>query len=239
MISKEVAKELANKYQTSSLNVWREYFQHLFLSYFYQQPETDKIYFKGGTALRFIFKSPRFSEGLDFTASLKDAKTIEEILIKTLSEIEREGVKTSLGEAKTTTGGYLAIVSFRNNGDTIKIQVEFSLRPGKKKSETTIIAGEFIPPYNIVHLAKNELVDEKIAALLNRKKPRDFYDLYFILRDDLLSAEEKKILPKALEALKSTSINFSQELKEFLPKSHWLIIRDFPATLEREIKRFV
>ncbi len=239
MISKEIIKELINKYQTSEPNVWREYFQHLFLSYFYQQQETDKIYFKGGTALRLIYKSPRFSEDLDFTVSLRDIKTIEGIVIKTLSEIEREGVKASLHEAKPTTGGYLAIASFRNNGDTIKIQMEFSLRPGKKRGETTVIAGDFIPPYNIVHLAKDELVAEKIAALLNRKKPRDFYDLYFILRADLLPPEKKKILPETLDTLKSANINFSRELKEFLPKSHWTIIRNFSAALEREIGRFI
>lgn len=239
MISKEAIKKLTDKYQTFEPNVRREYFQHLFLSYFYQQTETDKIYFKGGTALRLIFRSPRFSEDLDFTVSLRDVKIIEEIVIKTLAEIEREGIKTSLHEAKFTTGGYLAVVSFQNNGDTVKIQLEFSLRQGKNRGETAIVAGDFIPPYNIVHLAKDELVAEKIAALLNRKKPRDFYDLYFILRADLLPAAGKKILPEALAALKSTSINFNKELKEFLPKSHWLIIRDFPATLEREIRQFI
>lgn len=259
MISKEAIKELARKYQTADINVWREYFQHLFLSYFYQQPETDKIYFKGGTALRIIYNSPRFSEDLDFTSVIEDAKAIEKAIIGALSEIEREGIKTEIHEAKRTTGGYLAYATFKNNSDTVKIQTEFSFRKikgkGIKKTITTndfkgimmqgatatvtAIIGDFIPPYTVMQLAKEELIAEKIAALLNRKKPRDFYDLYFILRADLLPAEEKKILPEALKALKSADINFNRESKEFLPKSHWLIIRDFPATLEREIKRFI
>ena len=62
MISIAKIKELATKYQTTELNVIREYFQHLFLSYFYQQSTAGSIYFKGGTAMRTIYRSPRFSD---------------------------------------------------------------------------------------------------------------------------------------------------------------------------------
>jgi predicted nucleotidyltransferase component of viral defense system len=62
MIANDALKTLATKLQTTELNVRREYFQHLFLSYFYQQPLADWIYFKGDTALRMLYNSPRFSE---------------------------------------------------------------------------------------------------------------------------------------------------------------------------------
>ena len=39
----------------------------IFLSYLYQEPGSEKLLFKGGTALRIVFKSPRFSEDLDFS----------------------------------------------------------------------------------------------------------------------------------------------------------------------------
>lgn len=74
MIADHVLKSLATKFQTTELNVRREYCQHLFLSYFYQQPLTDHIYFKGGTALRTLYNSPRFSEDLDFSASITDIR---------------------------------------------------------------------------------------------------------------------------------------------------------------------
>ena len=48
MISEEFITDLANKYQTNGLNIRREYFQYLFLYYFYQQPKAASIYFKGG-----------------------------------------------------------------------------------------------------------------------------------------------------------------------------------------------
>ena len=239
MISQEIIKKITDKYQTTELNVRREYFQHLFLSYFYAQPETDKIYFKGGTALRLIYNSPRFSEDLDFSSSLKDIKKIEHAVVTALSEIEREGSEVGIDEAKETTGGYLAAVNFKNNSHTTIIQLEISFREGKKKGEVATIASDFIPPYTLVQLSQSMLIAEKIKALLDRKKPRDFYDLYFILRAGLLSAEEKSILSEALEALKKVDIQFDQELKIFLPKSHWPVIRNFSTMLEREIKKFL
>jgi len=38
--------------------------------------------------------------------------------------------------------------------------------------------------------------------------------------------------------VKKTRINFEHELKIFLPRSQWAIVRDFKQTLEREIERF-
>ena len=99
------------------------------------------------------------------------------------------------------------------------------------------IVSDFVPSYTIIALAREQLVDEKIHALLFRKKARDFYDLYFILRANLLPSYKKDVLPEVLETLKQSRTDFDQELKAFLPKSHWALIRGFPATLEREIER--
>jgi hypothetical protein len=50
MIANDALAALRTKYHTTELNVQREYMQHLFLSYLYQQPQASRIYFKGGTA---------------------------------------------------------------------------------------------------------------------------------------------------------------------------------------------
>ncbi len=68
MLNKETLQKLAIQYQTSLFpNIVREYFQHLFLSELYKFPDGEKMLFKGGTALRVIYGSPRFSEDLDFS----------------------------------------------------------------------------------------------------------------------------------------------------------------------------
>ena len=239
MLSQDQIKNIANKYQTTELNVKREYFQHLFLSYFYQQPEVDRIYFKGGTALRIIYNSARFSEDLDFSSSYTGVEEIEKALESTLNQIEKEGIEVDLEEAKTTSGGFLSLVHFKTADERISIRLEVSLREGEKKGEVVTVAGDFIPPFTIVSLERSQLVDEKIQALLSRKKPRDFYDLYFILRKDLLPPQKKDILSEALKTLASSDINFEAELKQFLPRSQWAIIRNFKSTLETEINRFI
>lgn len=236
MITQEEITSLKNKYQTSEENIIREYFQHLFLSYFYQQPKTNKIFFKGGTALRLFYKSPRFSEDLDFSTNLSDKNEIETLLITVLEEIEKEGTPTDLQEATTTTGGYLANLMFQKN-PPINIKLEISFRKEQKRGELFTSVNDFVPAYTVLMLTKELLVDGKIQALLTRRKPRDFYDLYFMLRADMLLPQKKSILPQVLEELRRTKINFGVELKQYLPKSHWMIIKDFKKTLEREINR--
>ena len=112
MTLKEI-DELATRYQVSPLSVAREYCQHNFLASFYNQPESKKILFKGGTALRIIFKSPRFSEDLDFTGIHNPAyHEIEEAITNVLSDLNMWGFDIDLREAKKTNGGYLAKIYF-------------------------------------------------------------------------------------------------------------------------------
>lgn len=240
MISEEEIQKLTNKFQTSQINVRREYFQHLFLSYFYQLPKAANIFFKGGTALKLLYQSPRFSEDLDFDCALIDYKEIENLLEETLAQIEKENIKFNLKEAKQTSGGFLATISFEAFEQPIDLRLEISLREVEKKGEVMgVTNSDYVPPYNITAVAQEQLVAGKIEALLSRKKPRDFYDLYFMLRAQMLPPEKKNILPQVLLDLQKLDINFEAELKQFLPKNQWAIIRDFEAILEREIKRFI
>lgn len=241
MIALDKLQSLANKKQTTEQNIRREYIQHLFLSYFYQQPQTATIFFKGGTALRLVYNSPRFSEDLDFSTSSGEIKPTEDAIQDALREIEREGIGTELIEAKETSGGYLAVIHFKLPTGVVAVQLEISFRDREARGEVVTIGdnNDFVPPYTLMVLRREQLVNQKIQALLTRQKPRDFYDLYFILRANLLPAAEKSVLPQVLEKLAKANIPFSQELERFLPKSHWPIVKDFRLTLEREIEKFI
>lgn len=239
MLSGEFIKKIAVKHQTTEFNVKREYFQNLFLSNLYRHPESNKILFKGGTALKIIYSSPRFSEDLDFSSSIENTRAIENILLETMVEIEREGLKIKIEEAKRTSGGYLANLSFGWKKESVEIQLEISLRKKKIKGEVITIANDFVPAYLLVQLEEKKIIEEKIKALLTRQKPRDFYDIYFILRSGLISPKERKVLPRILNSLRKYPGSFDRELKQFLPKNHWPLIKNFGASLERELKRFI
>lgn len=239
MIAQDQIQKFFIKYQTNRLNVMREYLQHLFLSYFYQLPEASEIYFKGGTALRIVYQSARFSENLDFDTNKKNIPRIENCLLEVLAKIEKENIQANLQEAKTTSGGYLSTINFMLFGLTIPIQIEISFREKNNKGELATITSDFIPPYTIVVLKQEQLIAQKMRALLARRKARDFYDLYFILRKQLPIQDKNTIFKEVLIALRSSDINFEVELKQFLPKSHWMIVKDFKNTLKREIQRFI
>lgn len=239
MVAQDKLNQFAVKYQTSGINIIREYLQHLFLSYFYQQAQTSSIYFKGGTALRIIYQSARFSEDLDFSTNREDRSVIEDCLLEVLAKIEKENIQADLQEAKTTTGGYLSSIDCVIFGQTVPIQIEVSFREKENQGEVVTITSDFIPPYTVFALVEEQLVSQKMLALLARKKARDFYDLYFILRKQLTIPDKKTVLTGALTALESSTINFEVELKQFLPRSHWVIIKDFKNSLEREIQRFI
>jgi predicted nucleotidyltransferase component of viral defense system len=239
MMTTDAIRAIAKKDQTNELNVRREYFQHLFLSYFYRQPGGDTAYFKGGTALRVIYRSPRYSEDLDFDTPEGDVQKIETSITAALGEIEHEGIATNIHEAKPTTGGSLADLAFTVDETTVMIRLEMSFRKRKLRGETTQVASDFLPIYTVTQVLQEDLVAGKLNALFTRGKPRDFYDLYFMLRANLLLPAQREQMPRALNALHATRYTFEPELKAFLPRHQWPIIKDLPTVLEREIKRFM
>ncbi|MCX5712606.1 MAG: nucleotidyl transferase AbiEii/AbiGii toxin family protein [Candidatus Omnitrophica bacterium] len=242
MIDKKQVQKLTERWQTTADNVVREYFQQLFLSYLYQEKGSDSLLFKGGTALRIIRQSPRFSEDLDFTGVSITIKKIETLMEGALAKLEMEGVQTEIVESKSTSGGYLAIFHFKTNEYESRIQVEISLRDGKKGlGSAALIHSDLVVPYTLVHLSEKALVAEKIQACLTRGKARDFYDLYFILRSRLAFKEaflkDRQLKAKILKVVKSGKLDFKRELKAFLPVSQHMIIKGFPKTLVTEIER--
>ena len=190
--------------------------------------------------MRVIYGSPRFSEDLDFTGqNIFQYRMIDDVFIKVMSEIEKIGIDISLEEAKPTTGGYLGIIHYNLYDLSEDMKFEISLRRGKALSSgIDTIINDFIPAYTIIHLSSKEIAEGKIAALVDRKKPRDFYDFYYILRHpELHCYVEKQILIKVKNILREVQIYFKKELSILLPVSHRLIVRDFKNILIREIDK--
>jgi predicted nucleotidyltransferase component of viral defense system len=240
MLNIENLEQLAKAKQTDVENVAREYFQHLFLSFLYQQPGSENLLFKGGTALRIIFQSPRFSEDLDFTGTHITIRDAENLFAAALSEIEKTGINVEIEESKKTTGGYPGIAKFSAYGRTTGIQIEVSLRNGKTpKGTLVLIQSDYLPPYTLVHLPLKNIVDEKIAAVTFRHKPRDFYDYFFLLCGNYPQAREEKNTKTVLKLLRESKLNFGAELKKFLPFSQSMQMRDFKKILEQKILNYL
>ena len=249
MISAENLEKLARQYRMSLFPaVTREYFQHVFLEQLYRMPKAESLLFKGGTALRIVYGSPRFSEDLDFSLygfeQYDINNFVEDIFIKVLEEITRSGIRTEIGQnTNPTTGGYFATAIFRIfDFDPVSVELNISSHASREKvrGEVDSVTGDFVPTYSVVHLPQVKIVEEKVfGALRERKKPRDYYDLYFMLRRNMLSAEQKSRLAEVKEEIikEASHIDFSNELGAFLPADQRNLARDFGKTLGAEMRR--
>ncbi len=239
MIGGEAIKKLAVSWQTAELNIAREYAQHLFLSGFYRQSGTQRVMFKGGTALRLVYGSPRFSEDLDFSGFGVGVKEIEDWVTSASEDIERAGISISIVESKKTSGGYLGILALDMGGHQTQILLEISLRRKNRiKGRGVLVASDLIPAYTATLLPEDALVEEKLNAALTRAKPRDFFDCYFMLRKDMIPLPQRHLLRAVKTALEDSQINFKAELSDFLPRTYQPIIRNFKKTLMSELERW-
>jgi len=239
MITADTLNQIAIAQQTTTLNIAREYAQHLFLSGFYQQRGTERVLFKGGTALRLVYHSPRFSEDLDFSGYGVRIAEIEDWVATASERIEQTGIAVSITESKRTSGGYLGILDLEFSGYRVRILCEISLRRKNGiQGRGVLIASDLLPAYTVTLLPEELLVEEKLAALLERTKPRDFFDCYFMLRKHMIKPEQRHRLAKVKQILARARINFKAELGDFLPRSYQPLISDFQRILMAELERY-
>ena len=239
MIDYQVIQDIAIKSQTNEENVIREYLQNLFLQSFYRQDKSENFLFKGGTALRLAFESPRFSEDLDFSG-IKNGKNYEEILLSVMEAIDKEGIDHELIESKSTSGDWLAIPNFNIYDRKINIRNEISFRKKKLAKENKLISPKIIPAYRLVLLAPKIMVREKFQAAISRQKERDFFDLYFILRNPQLreyvslTEKQQEKLIQILKEIKADDIE--RALKYLVPISFRPVIKGLPNRIIKELK---
>jgi predicted nucleotidyltransferase component of viral defense system len=244
MITRDALIRAATTGQTTELNLAREYCQHLFLSAFYQQSGSEQVMFKGGTALKIAYGSPRFSEDLDFSGFSVTLRSIENWLIAATGAMEQHGLAVRLQESKSTSGGYLAKLDCQFYDNPVRILIEVSLRSQKKRArpqrdvrgQGMLITPDWLPAYTLTLLPERRLVEEKLDALLTRGKPRDYFDVYFLLRKGMITPDQKPRLAAVRQRLQMTRMNFQRELAQFLPRSHQAILKNFRQTLEAELK---
>jgi predicted nucleotidyltransferase component of viral defense system len=233
MINEDFITTLKTRWMTTEINVLREYFQHNFLNNLYRLPQANKLFFKGGTVLRIIYQSPRFSEDLDFSSLIYSSSIIEKLIEEILIQLHYQGIEVDMSEAKPTTGGYLFVAKTNLLGKEIGLKLNFVFKK-KIEGESHVIRCVFIPAYNLIALKKQTIICEKIEALLTRAKSRDFFDLYYILRARLGKEIVIEQRDEILKLIEKTKDGFA-DLKQFLPKNFWPIIKELGKNLKSEL----
>jgi predicted nucleotidyltransferase component of viral defense system len=142
----------------------------------------------GGTVIWRCFKSNRFSEDLDFYLEKKD----EEKIKKFFENLERYGFEIKKLRIKERS----VFSKLSHGGVEIRVEIVF------KKAEATLIDyecidGRIIP---VRGLRIENLIQEKVDAFIKRKKIRDLYDVYYLLK---FVEKSERIKKKILNLLKS------------------------------------
>ena len=125
-----LAERLAADLRIDVTQVVREFWEVLFLKELMESPHGKNLVFKGGTALRLAYGSPRFSEDLDF-AMLKDSLKGEvEGLAAAMVEKYTEASLTDVAEKRWT---YLWEIKVKEGylARPFRIKIEISRRATK------------------------------------------------------------------------------------------------------------
>jgi len=250
-MTKEQIEVLSKYYRIDKFSIEREYLQLIFLNHLYQHKKSGGIYFKGGTALRLLYQSSRFSEDLDFT-SMYDKKTIEKIITDVEKSIQSELPGLNILILYSGKNGVRYRIKYKTPDFKFPFVIRLDISSGKRFSptETTPIISQF-PIVNfpiVVHLSQKEIFAEKIRALLGRSKGKDIYDAWYlfgkeIVFDQKLIEEKMKEVGKIYnkETLLKKIKNFSdkqisQDLAQFLPLSQKKVIPMIKIKLSEFIK---
>lgn len=195
-------RKMAGKLKFSLASLEKDYMLTKILYEISKNELKDKVAFKGGTALNKVyFNYYRLSEDLDFTAVNVGADYIK----KSIKNIAKES-KIELKEENVTKYSYVAVFRFigpLNHPNSINIDIntdeKLALLPVKKR----VLHFYDIPSFEIQTMDIRELIAEKIRSLIQRKKPRDYYDVWFaIKRNNELSRGMKGLVNKKCGNLK-------------------------------------
>jgi len=181
MITQKQVSSLAKKYKINESIVAREFIQISFLKELYEESFSKEIFFKGGTAIRLLFGGKRFSEDLDFTV-LSEEKEFLDKIVTFFAKLEKQ-YAFSFKERQTMTGKtFLLTADLPFLKSNVFVKLDFSIRENVLQPTKSIIdTGYPIIIQSFIHsLSIDEILAEKVRAVLKREKHRDLYDLWVL-----------------------------------------------------------
>jgi hypothetical protein len=211
--------------------------------------------FVGGTALRFLYSIPRFSEDLDFSkvlaAPLPDFRN-SVARIKTGFEAEGYSVALAVKSDKTVASAFVKFPGLLHElglsphpSQILSIKVEVDTNPPAGAVLETTLVRRLGLTLNLTHYDKASLLAGKVHALLTRTytKGRDLYDLIWYLADPGWPGPNMILLAAALEQTGwtgpvPTDATWRSVLAERLASVNWRAAQaDVSPFLEREADR--
>ncbi len=168
----------------------REYLQIIILNSIYKHKFGKYFFFMGGTAMRYFYKMPRFSEDLDFNTPSLDYQEFENILEGIGKDLSKEGLPTTTSKSRRNNL-FTANLLFNDvikkygisdkRGMSLVIKIEIN-RPKWELITDSKVLSMYGYSFTSILMSKGNLLSEKVCALFNRKRGRDIYDTLFMLK---------------------------------------------------------
>jgi len=187
----------------------REYLQARILQALQDSGAFQRWAFVGGTALRFLYSIPRFSEDLDFSVIDREKDTGFSGALKSIESLfKKEAYDVSISPKGEKTVAS-AFIKFRgllyeiglspHESQVFSIKIEVDTNPPSGAVTQTSLVRRHVT-LNLLHYDKASLLAGKLHALLTRRytKGRDLFDLIWYLADRSWPAPNLTLLNAAL-----------------------------------------
>jgi predicted nucleotidyltransferase component of viral defense system len=217
------------------------------------------IVFKGGTVLKKIyFEDYRFSEDLDFTL-LNNEITNEQIFAwfnEVFEYVKKEAniPLAIIDNNEHEDGGINFYISYTGplggQGSNKKVKVDISRSEQLEYvpvMKDVIVGYSDLEEHQLLCYPLEEVLVEKMRAVMQRMQARDFYDIWFLLEQHGMDAAfHMKEFIKKCASKNLSHLDFPKKLAERLPqyKGRWQSsmkeqIKDLPDfdQVEREVQR--
>jgi predicted nucleotidyltransferase component of viral defense system len=192
MLTRAQIQRLAQRHRVGTQVQERDYVQHLLLRTL--TGRSQGLVFKGGTALRLVYRGNRFSEDLDFNVAagaetLVSVAALRSLWQQIVGDLADFGMAAELRNEWEGEAAYSLDVSYqgplydgrdRSKG---KVRVDISRRQEPVETRRELVRSEYddVLPFVVTVLTPEHLLAEKVRALIVRAKPRDLYDVWLLL----------------------------------------------------------
>ncbi len=244
----QIVRETENN--LSAWNRAREYLQARILGLLQETGAMIPLAFCGGTALRFLYSLPRFSEDLDFSLEGKSSGFhLESSIERVVAGLSREGYDIEL-KSRSVSAVQGTMIRFPGlpfelglsprATQILSIKVEVDTNPPEGADLEVSMVRRFIL-LRLQHHDRSSLLAGKLHAVLvrNHTKGRDYYDLMWYMTDPDWPLPNMVLLRNALIQTgwtrdRALSMDITLELKDKFRTVNWEDIRrDVTPFLER------
>ncbi len=214
-----LAERLAEELKIDVTQVVREFWEVLFLKGLLESPHGKNLVFKGGTALRLAYGSPRFSEDLDFALLRDSLRGKVQQLAESMAEPYPEATVTDAAEKRWT---YLWEIRVNQTylPHPFRVKIEISRRRvAGYDFRLRLLTSPTTPLQVLANVATLEqLYADKLACLAGRVAPKDLFDLWYICQQ-----LKKPYLPPGTPISKKT---LRRDLGKYLPADYRRVIEE-------------